>query len=173
MRSAALTSLVTLGLCGSLPAQSKSDIHGWYKTEWGMSVGDIRKALEYQVEVLTDPGPPPDQAFGIREITVGAVPVKVTFGFDSEKLSSVALAVRDGFTRSVAFDSLRQSLIETYGKPTSEDTKSERSRGLGSLSITRTALWSFPSTSINLYWRDTGDFGYVLMTYRPVSKKPL
>lgn len=148
-------------------AQDVPDATGWSTTKWGMTVEEAKAAL---------PGSRPpaqiDKDYGLlirleaSPVNVGAYPARANLEFQPNRdyLSAVSLKIADGIPRSSAYESLRQALIEKYGKPASEDTTSERN-AFGSLNVTKKVQWRLKSSTIVLTWSDYGDIGYVAVRY--------
>jgi hypothetical protein len=159
--------------CGSMSGQQTApDVDGWNGSKWGMSLAQVKAAVEYPIE---RDAKLKDVLRITRLIEVDSIPVRVSFEFATDKLKFVTLVVDEGYNRNLAFDSLKQSLIEKYGKPSDQDVKTEHPvpGPLGSdiAAVHRTALWTFPSTAITLDWMEYGDTGSVMILYKEVNKK--
>jgi hypothetical protein len=150
--------------------QRATDVDGWQGAKWDMSLEQIKAAINYPIEAY----PEFKNVFRItRSIEINSIPVSVSFQMPDDKLRLVTLKVDKSYGRSLAFDSLKQSLIEKYGKPTDEESKTEHPIP-GNNEITdvrRTVLWSFPSTSIILDWGEYKSSGNVFVLYKKVDKK--
>jgi hypothetical protein len=154
-------------ICVSLSGQQTArDVYGWNGTRWGMTLVQVKAAVNYSIE----PEPETKNEFRVTQsIKIDEIPVKVGFQFVSDKLTIVSLAVDKGENRSVAFDSLKRSLIEKFGKPSDENTKLDHPIPGAFL---RTVFWSFPSTSITLEWHEFSETsGLIYVNYLPRNKK--
>jgi hypothetical protein len=153
----------------SLSAQVK-DIEGWEPTKWDMSLEQTREALAGRAQDVALVQSPHIK-LQIPKIEANGIPLSVNFEFtDTGGLSKVAMSVREGFARASAFEGLKQSLIEKYGPPSDQDTKTERDQNGARLAV-RTALWRMPSTTVLLNWsEDEDDIGNVMVTYSKVIK---
>lgn len=89
---------------------------------------------------------------------------RLEFQPDRDYLSAVSVKIADEVPRASAYESLRQALIEKYGKPTSDDSTSDRN-SFESLSVTKTVQWRLRSSTIVLTWSDYGGIGYVSVRY--------
>jgi hypothetical protein len=162
-----------LTLPALLNAQVK-DIDGWGPTKWGMSVKQASEALGGNAEKMPR-GSRGQELLRIPNIEIEHFELEVEFEFsvDPSELRSVSMIYQKG-ARSVAFERLRDALIEKYGTASNQDEKREL---IGrSLAVEKTALWSMPSTSIHLKWSEIGndgDNGYVAIVYSKVIKSGL
>jgi hypothetical protein len=157
-----------------LPQAPAQDVKGWANTKWDMTLAEVKQAVEYPIESDAKG----NTLFRIaRPLEIESVPVRVTFEFPEGKLKFVTLSVKEDYARNLAFDSLKDSLIRKYGKPSDQDSKIEHpvpgSLGEHVPAQHRTAVWSFPSTSIILDWMEYGDMGHVSIIYRRAEKKDL
>jgi hypothetical protein len=168
-------------LCAQQAAQEKpADVGGWSTTRWGMTLAEIRATAGYPVEMLEDSPaefPYNGRQIGIRRIEVEIgdwrIPVRVEFLSPADaRLNGVDLIVGNDCPRKRTFESLKQSLIEKYGKPADQNSSTTRSIQ-GVVIVLQTVLWSFPSTSIKLSWDEGGGIGMVVILYRQILKKPL
>jgi hypothetical protein len=93
------------------------------------------------------------------------VPVWGSFLFSpDDKLVSVELRIDAHFldstrSQSELFGRFKQWLVEKYGKPTFTDDNG------------RTAVWTFPLTSIRLQWTEFGGHPFMAVTYNQANKK--
>ncbi|HEX5227208.1 MAG TPA: hypothetical protein VFW44_05835 [Bryobacteraceae bacterium] len=139
--------LAAVGLCAF--AQS-SDVHGWDKITWGMTMADARAAYhtEAKPEVKDD-----WTLLQLKPIKMGGVQLGVQVGAreGSEKIASIRLWSYFGLSNSQPgagaqdFDTLRSILIEKYGQPANEETTHGEN-----FRIIKTIAWTFPSTSISM-----------------------
>jgi hypothetical protein len=134
-----------------LAAQQKpQDIDGWDKIRWGMTMGEVRSIYR----VTAQPETADDWTLlQLQPVNFGGVQMGVQVGARRQNGKVVSVRLWSYFgspdTRPTAsardFDTLRASLIERFGQPTSQDvTKGENGR------LVKTMLWKFPSTSILL-----------------------
>jgi hypothetical protein len=163
------------------PARPKStsqqaatpDVTGWNKITWGMTVAQAKKL--FGADVTEPEGEAPHVRFVVDKIDIGGLPctASVATDRDSDSITSVTLQPAKEFRklpqlRASAFNKLKELLIQKYGKPMSDDQRQENG------DTNSQVLWSFPSTTIELY-RSEGryDLGYVLLIYHAVDKKAL
>lgn len=156
----------------SVFAQQNPDATGWSLAKFGMSVDQLRQAFPAAQTVN-----PPQRDLGTL-IRLAATPVQLgpyrasarfEFPPDQDRLTAVNLAVSDSASRPEAFESLKSSLIEKYGKPTGSDQTTERT-AFGDYIVTRTVEWRVPSAMISLTWIEAGDIGHVGVRY--TERKP-
>jgi len=159
--------LLGLFLCAALSAQPISkagaDVTGWTSTKWGMTAAQVRAAVPYPTE--QDPDSKNLQI--VPPIQIGRIPVRVDFDFTDGKLTLVGLTAihaEDHVTANGAFASLKRSLIEKYGKPSDEQTRTDTS------GTTQEVFWSFPSTQIVLRLIDWRFLASAMITYAPSEK---
>jgi hypothetical protein len=170
VRLAALTALAV-----ALYGQTKpSDISGWDKIQWGMTLAEIRSAYD----VHSDPESKDDWTLlYLNSVKISGVEMGVQVGAraGAEKVTSVRLWSFFGvpnaapFAGPQDFDTLRTTLIQKYGHPANEETRrGENGR------IIKTVLWTFPSTSIILTLEQSTslpNLGTIYLDYTAVSAK--
>jgi hypothetical protein len=148
-------------------AQDVPDATGWSAAKWGMTLEQAKDAIpgsRTPVKIEKDYG------LLVRleatSVKLGAYAAQACLEFQPDKdyLSAVSLKVADGIPRSSAYESLRQALIEKYGKPASEDSTSDRN-AFGNVNVTKKVQWRLKSSTIVLTWSDYGDIGYVAVRY--------
>jgi hypothetical protein len=151
----------------STPTQQPADDKGWGGLKWGMTLQDAREVMP---ECKQAASPSKDYGMLIRleakRVRLGQLTADASIEFypDKDYLSAVSLKVDDSVSRSSAFESLKQGLIEKYGKPANEDQSSELNTH-GDRSVTKTILWNLKSSTIRLTWFDYGSSGYVGVRY--------
>lgn len=138
-------------LASALWGQAKpKDIDGWDKIKWGMTIANARAA--YSVET------PPERngdwtLLNLKPVKMDGIEmgVQVGAGNRGNKVTSVRLFSYFGLANSPPkagpqdFDTLRNSLLEKYGRSTNEELKHGEN-----FRLIKTVLWTFPSTSILL-----------------------
>jgi len=159
-------------------AQTK-DTDGWDKVKWGMTVEQAKSAYGDQVEdstivpgrnfVVIDRLTVPNVKIGDVEMSAS---LQTPRGGDQITQISISLKAdmqAPMLLRTHAFQRLKELLIEKYGRVTNEDRTTERD------DLTNTLLWSLPSTTISLIWRESTRYqlGYVSLIYKAVDKKAL
>jgi hypothetical protein len=183
-------------------AQPK-DVDGWGGVMWRMTIDDAKAILAqtYSVRQAKE-NDPPEFVLIIDEIEIGeGLKAKAILDTDKDQ-QIIAITLRPAGTggsntatersgRGAKFEIFKELLIRKYGTPKSQDTILEppddmelrlhllRPQDHGEK---RRVLWTFPSTSINLYWSEPAVFrppydvkqlpGYVLVEYTPASKNP-
>jgi hypothetical protein len=143
--------LALAALTAALHGQEKpKDVDGWDKIKWGMTIADARSA--YHVD--TQPESKDSWTLLVLQpVKISGVEMGVQAGArqGSGKITSVKLWSYFGFVNSAPgagpqdFDMLKATLIREYGPPAKEEVE----RGLN-FRLLKTALWTFPSTSIQL-----------------------
>ncbi len=167
-----LAVLITVPLIAQVP----SDVDGWTKITWGMTVEQAKTALQGStVKTVFTPIPEKKSVFRLRVLDVHIGDVKlhasVATAQGSEEVNAVVL-LSDSITasqnnRGAEFDTLKQLLIQKYGAPKSEDVR----RGVG---VVKSVLWTFPSTTIRLTQSEFGSsVGTVAIHYDAVDRKSL
>ncbi len=138
-------------LAAALFAQSRpKDVNGWDKIKWGMTIAEVRSASAIDAQSETEGD---WTLLTLKPVKIGGVEMGVQVGArrGSDKITSVTLWSHFGLPSSPRsagpkdFDTLKASLIQQYGPPDQEETK----RGLN-FRLLKTALWTFPSTSIQM-----------------------
>jgi hypothetical protein len=159
--------LLLMVLAVAAIAQDVPDATGWSTAKWGMTLEQAKEAVPGSrgpVRIEKD--------YGLL-VRLEASPVKLgpysatarlEFQPDRDYLSAVSVKIADEVPRASAYESLRQALIEKYGKPTSDDSTSDRN-SFESLSVTKTVQWRLRSSTIVLTWSDYGGIGYVSVRY--------
>jgi hypothetical protein len=156
-----------------------TDVYGWTRIRWGMTVAEAREAFPGQASDARRVGPPDAiliDRFLISDIRIGRIVAEAAV--QTEKDSSQVVAVRlravgptaSPRDRSDAFASFKQLLIAKYGTPQNEDQSPD---GTGSIDFR--VLWVFSSTSITLWWneRTGGEHGSVTVHYEALDRKAL
>lgn len=153
--------ILVLVMAVSASAQTPTDVTGWGKITWHMTVADAQSVLgDGASPVAADPRDPYPTKLEVRSVSIagaitGTVSIRTKQG--SEAVCSVAIVpdiestsppTADLQARAM-FEDLKQRLIEKYGSPKTAgerpDLLSLYGQGLETF-----AFWSFPSTSINL-----------------------
>lgn len=166
-----------LALCVLLlttePAGRPTDVGGWNGAKWGMTVTQVKSAIRYPIERNSKLDSTSDvQSWIIPQIIkVGSTPLRVSFEFHDNKLTDIDLGLEDDdLPRSLAFDDLKQALIEKYGRP-SDESRTEAPDPFPA--VKHKVLWTFPSTSITLNFTEFGEGNetkVIFVNYRPVDK---
>jgi hypothetical protein len=155
-----------------------TDVTGWNRVRWRMTVAQAKKL--FTAEDITEPESELTQGrypvrFVVNNIDIGGISCSASIETDrnTDSIAGVALKPAEDFQklpqlRASVFAKLKELLIQKYGKPKSDDQQQENG------DINSQVLWSFPSTTIELY-RSEGryDLGYVLLMYHAVDKKAL
>jgi len=136
-------SLLLTMVAGLAFSQAKTqDVTGWAKIKWGMTIEDVRSAY---------PGATGDgtrERLFLEPVQIGdlSMNVSVSARTGTDRITKIELSNMDGGSRK--FDGLKVLLIQKYGAPINEATKSDEANA----SVT-TLLWTFPSASITLALR--------------------
>ncbi len=176
--------MVGIAIVVTLSAQPK-DIDGWDKIKWGMTMADARAA--YSIEAQPEAGEY-GTTLRLKPVRIGDISLAVSIGtkHGSEQISQVSLDQHYGFPSDPpfdgphVFDTLKTPLIQKYGPPKNQETRRE------SHNIIKSVLWTFPSTTIVLEFRENdvvtppelrargwGTIGSVTLTYMATDKKAL
>lgn len=148
------------------------DVKGWGKTKWGMTDEEIRAALGNQVE------PYPDNYeyykvhidLWIPSIDIGKNPYEVRFEMDNgtDKLILVWITpnrnVVPRYAYEYLFESLEEQLIQKYGASNVQKNQEDNF-------TIRERKWSFPSTSIKLYYSKGPGIGPMLNLFYSQNKE--
>jgi hypothetical protein len=146
VRLAALAAL-TIALYG----QTKpSDVTGWDKIRWSMTIAEARSAYDIHTEPETRDNWTLQY---LNPVKMSGVEMGVQVGAraGAEKITSVRLWSFFGVPNAAPlagaqdFDTLKTTLVQQYGHPANEETR----RGENGRLI-KTVNWTFPSTSIVL-----------------------
>jgi hypothetical protein len=161
-----LTSLVVLGiaLLGQTPPK---DVEGWDKIKWGMTLKEARSAYKSEA-------PPSGNEYWtlqwLTTIKVGDISMDANAMAKPEsdhvvrvRLELIYYLHPEGPSGPVAFDTLRTLLMQKYGTPSSDETKTKFGDPVHDV------LWTFPSTSILLELTKIS----VDVDYRATDKKAL
>jgi hypothetical protein len=113
--------------------------------------------------------------FVVNNIDIGGLPctASVETDRDTDSIAGVTIRPAKEFQeraelRATVFDKLKQLLIQKYGGPKSDNQRPEGD------DVESQVLWSFPSTTIELYRSEGGyDTGFVLLIYSAADKKAL
>jgi hypothetical protein len=172
--------LVTLAaLAPGLYGQSKPqdpaprDIAGWDKIKWGMTLAAARSA--YAIDAKTE-SKDNWTLLELNPVKFAGIAMGVQVGAKQgdEKIALVRLWSSFGLPSSPPsassqdFDTLKSALIQKYGQPANEEAK----RG-ENFRLLKTALWTFPSTSILLSLEQSAslpNLGNIYLDYTPASK---
>lgn len=127
------------------------DVDGWDKIQWGMTMAEARSAYDVDAKPATK-----DEwtLLELKPVHLSGVQMGVQVGAreGAGKISLVRLWSFFGLpsspplARPQDFDTLKATLIQKYGQPAKEEMK----RGGENTHLFKTALWTFPSTSILL-----------------------
>jgi hypothetical protein len=148
-------------------AQDVPDATGWSTARWGMTLEQAKGAVSGSRDPVRI-----EKDYGLltrleaSPVQLGPYPATARLEFqpDRDYLSAVSVKIADDIPRASAYETLRQALVEKYGKPTSEDSTNDRN-SFGSRSATKTVQWRLKSSMIVLTWSDYGDIGYVSVRY--------
>jgi hypothetical protein len=139
MRKLSICSLAAV----SLLAGADRDPGGWTAAKWGMTPGQIVKALPGQAVQLT--GPEQDRTFdgilatvGVPALALDKDTVRIFFICDPSA-GLVRVEMRSADDSDEAFVRLESLLVQKYGKPWSRSTDQVKE-----------SQWSFPTTTITL-----------------------
>ena len=166
MRPALLT--LTMMILPAVAATEVTDTDGWNGAKWGMTVAQVKSSVTYPIErdfQFRYAGKPSTLFRTVDPFKMLEVPVWGSFLFSADdKLISIELRIDAHFlnstrSQSELFGRFKQWLMEKYGKPTFTDDNG------------RTAVWTFPSTSIRLQWTELGSAPFIGVTYNQVDKK--
>jgi hypothetical protein len=155
-------------------AQAPADVHGWGKIAWGMPLADAQAAYPEAVQAedawcsrlelpaIDIAGIPMHVAISARKPSaqVSLVVLWNYFGLPDQTGAAARVTPRD-------FETLKTLMIQKYGLP--KDRQREFDRG----DPVQVLLWTFPSTSIRLRFREShvvpglGDFH---VEYRPTDR---
>ncbi len=166
-------------ITASVAVCQSSDVQGWTRIKWGMTVSEAREAFRGQV---SDPrvATPPDAILVDRFIVTGLQIGRITAeaAIQTERDSNQVVAVRiratgpmaTALARTSTYSTLKHLLITKYGTPQNEDHSPYGSGGTDSR-----VLWLFPSTSITLRWSEmaNGENGFVTIKYEALDRNAL
>jgi hypothetical protein len=149
---------LAFALLGQVPPK---DVDGYDKIKWGMTIAEVRSAYDVTAPVQNRSLPLPPVKINNIEMRAYASTNEGT-----ERISKVALlwGFNDaGFSGPYGFSTIKALLIQKYGPPINEETKIQYG------DQTKTALWTFPSTTILLTFRPA----YINLEYTETDKKAL
>jgi hypothetical protein len=153
-------------------AQANPDATGWSAATWGMTAQQVQAAFPAARAVN-----PPEKDTGLfirlasSPVQLGTFPAKAEFEFppDRDYLSAVQVSVDASRNRPDAFESLKSSLTEKYGRPTSSDSVTDYNT-FGNAIVTKSVIWRVKSSMITLTWIEATSVGMVLVRY--AERKP-
>ena len=162
---------LTVVLCGQSRPQ---DVDGWEKIKWGMTMAEARSAYSIDAEPQNK-----DEwtLLELKPVQLAGVEMGVQVGAreGASKISLVRLWSFFGLpssppsARPQDFDTLKATLIEKYGPP----AKEEKRQGGENTHYFKTALWTFPSTSILLSLEQSSalpNLGTIYLEYTATGK---
>src|ERR1700682_4726832 len=136
MKTKILAVLLFLTLAGNSFGQTKpKDVEGWSKIKWGMSVSEAKEAfgeLASDSTIIAGPNFKLIDRLTVRDVRIGDI--LATASIQTARNSDVVTAVRvdaDGpingsaRKRSDAFSTLKGPLLEKYGTPQNDDSKTD------------------------------------------------
>lgn len=170
MRGARLGALAGLAL--ALYAQP-TDVLGWDKIQWGMTMAQTRAAYAVDTQLESQDG---WTLLKLNPVKIGGVEMGVQAGAHdgSDKITMVRLWSYFGLATSAPsagaqdFDTLRTVLIQKYGNPLSEETQHGENYRL-----IRIVRWKFPSTSIAMTLEQSTsipNIGNIILDYTAAGK---
>jgi hypothetical protein len=159
----------------ALAAQTPGDVKGWHGAEWGMTVEQIRAATGMTLEATTD-----GSGGECKSGTPGATLYRASAPIDVVTLSAVprfCVTDKDGLvyinidlgSNSVSYSRVRDELIGSYGRPTSEELGPSRPP-----IAVNNARWILPRTEIRVSSMRSmtgGDLDGLSVTY--ARRKPV
>ena len=152
-------------------ADRPSDVKGWTATTWGMTEGEILKALPAQASQLAKPVKYADRAatVGIERLTINHTDFIVDFLPDQQgRLDRVLLRPVSENPLESVFQTLAASLTEKYGPADFKDPTSGPVQK-------RIMRWTFPSTTIELLFTNMSIIkrNNLVLVYDRSTKKDL
>jgi hypothetical protein len=155
-----------------------SDVDGWNKVKWGMTIAEAKAAYGADVEdsqIVPGPNFVEIDRLTIKAVEIGSIRATASIQTkrNSDKVNSVVVNVaevrEDPGVRADRFDTVRTLLIQKYGTPKNEDRKPDGDN------LRTNVVWTFPSTSITLLWVEGRRYrhGYVTITYEAVDERSL
>jgi hypothetical protein len=159
---------VVLASAGIAIGQEKpKDVEGWDKIKWGMTPQEARSAYK------SAEGPESNEYWTFQKLTtvkVGDIDMSAVASakHGSDRVTRVQLLwVYYGHSEAgsgrAGFDTIRTLLIQKYGAPANDETKTKFGDPV------REVLWTFPSTSIVLEFTHVS----IGITYAATDKKAL
>ena len=166
MRTALLA--LALLILPAVAATQVTDTDGWNGAKWGMTVAQVKSSITYRIERDSQfryAGKPSSLFRTAEPFKMLDAPFWGSFLFSpDDKLVSVELRIDVHFfdsthSQSELFGRFKQWLVEKYWKPAFTDDNG------------RTAVWTFPLTSIRLQWTEFGGHTFMAVTYNQADKK--
>ena len=163
---------LAVALFGQTKAKDPAPQHidGWDKIKWGMTIAAARSAYAIDAKSETKDN---WTLLELNPVKLAGVAMGVQVGAKqgADKIALVRLWSVFGLPSSPPsasaqdFDTLRSALIQKYGQPANEETK----RG-ENFRLLKTALWTFPFTSILLSLEQSAslpNLGNIYLDYTP------
>jgi len=169
MKSFAVLRYVLLATAAATAATAQADDPGGlWNAKWNMTLEQVRTAV-----VGAAPVNPPVRSFWTvgrlkAPTTINGYPFDLLYEFNPQidRFCAATLTPGAGIARPDLFYSIKQALLERYGKPIDEDT-TEQSSAIGTPYFEKVVLWTLPATTIRLTWLEMGGVGgsYVSVRY--------
>jgi hypothetical protein len=150
------------------------DVDGWDNIKWGMTMAEARSVYHVDSEPVNK-----DEwtLLELKPVQLAGVEMGVQVGAreGAEKISLVRLWSFFGLpssppsARPQDFDTLKATLIRKYGQPAKEEVR----QGGENTHYFKTALWTFPSTSILLSLEQSSalpNLGTIYLEYTATGK---
>ena len=142
------------------------DVNGWGKTEWGMTIEQV-KSIHPDLMLLPNPANPKLITPALREFVIDGIPFFVGMDFTKGKLTMVRLISRaPSLIKAIAeYSQLNGLLTIKYGEPTHYDTEP---RTVGN-KIGLVAYWKVPSTTVFMKCGNLDNLPGCLIIYSPAT----
>ena len=161
MKSLAILRYVLLATAAVAAARAQTDDPGGlWAAQWHMTLGQVRTAVLGAAPV----DPPVRNTWTVTRLTAAATisghhfDVLYEFHPLRDEFCAATLIPGPGIDRPSAFYSIKQALLERYGKPIDEDT-TEQTSAIGTPYFQKVVLWTLPATTIRLTWLEIGGIG--------------
>jgi len=180
--------VVLMGLLfgARLYAQKPEDVTGWGELTWNMGLPQVKEQYpQYTIEqgrgphlvngqIVENTDDPDTLVIKNFDIDGIKVDVNVHRRPDNPRLAHITLdpnllkgPMAISGIRESTYDRFKKLLMSKYGAPNEVRTPTEDG------DVVIKAVWSFPSTSIELTRHESRYGGYVLLSYEAVRKNPL
>jgi len=142
----------------------QTDVEGWGKVTWGMTMAEVKKAYPEAYPVNL-----PDKTVKLQTQgpVISGYPFLVNFSFDSAgRLTKIGLRLSDdNQATDTTFQTLEKRLISKYGMPAKKDQNTGPTGSIHSV-----VTWICPSTIIELHLMNVMDKIKILtILYNQVS----